>query len=328
MIDGQLVSLRRPTLADHEAVRGIWEDEATMRDVGGVRPLPPEKWERWHRRMFHELASANEYFLVYENSSGTCAGEVSFHDFDPSSGRAMFNVKIKRHLRGKGLGREAIDLILWHFFGAWEGTVMEDSLWEGNPGGLAVVLAYGFRETRRDADGIWVELDRAAWERKPRAQPSWRRHPVRTSAKAVIVHEGKILLVRHRQAGEDYLTLPGGGQEHNEELAATLRRECMEETGAEVEPGDIMLVRDYIADRHEFRRESPGAHQLELVFRCGLLNPDRLLAPSLQDSTQVGIAWLPVDQLADAALYPKAFREAVARCLSGKPGPVYLGAVN
>ncbi|HOX91305.1 MAG TPA: GNAT family N-acetyltransferase [Spirochaetales bacterium] len=160
MIDGQLVSLRRPTLADHEAVRGIWEDEATMRDVGGVCPLPPEKWERWHRRMFHELASANEYFLVYENSSGTCAGEVSFHDFDPSSGRAMFNVKIKRHLRGKGLGREAIDLILWHFFGAWEGTVMEDSLWEGNPGGLAVVLAYGFRETRRDADGIWVELDR------------------------------------------------------------------------------------------------------------------------------------------------------------------------
>jgi len=328
MLDGKLVTLRRPTAADHDLVRSIWEDEDTMADVGGVCPLPPEKWERWHRRMFHEAAASNEYYLVYGKASGECAGEVSFHDHDPAAGRAMFNVKIKRHLRGGGLGREAMDLLLGLFFDAWEGRVMEDSLWEGNPGGLAAMLAYGFTETGRDADGIRVELDRAAWEARPRAQPDWRRHPVRTSAKAVIVHEGKLLLARHRQAGEDYLTLPGGGQEHNEDLAATLRRECLEETGADVEPGELFLVRDYIADRHQFRRESPGAHQLELVFRCALLNPGGLLDPSLQDTTQVGLEWLPVERLADAPLYPKAYREAISRHLSGTPGPVYLGPVN
>lgn len=328
MIDGRLVTLRRPTRADRDVVRGIWEDEATMRDVGGVCPLPPEQWERWFDRMFRERADANEYFLVFELASGACAGEVSFHDFDPATGRAMFNVKIKRGLRGRGLGREAMDLLLWHFFGAWEGRVMEDSLWEGNPGGLAAMLAYGFTETRRDAEGIRVELDKAAWESRPRAQPSWRRHPVRTSAKALIVHEGKILMVRHRQSGEDYLALPGGGQEHNEDLAATLRRECLEETGAVVEPGQLIMVRDYIADRHEFRRESPGAHQLELVFRCGLLNPGGLLEPTLRDTAQVGVEWLPAERLADAPLYPRAFREGIARHLSGNPGPAYLGAVN
>jgi len=90
----------------------------------------------------------------------------------------------------------------------------------------------------------------------------------RVSAKAVIIRDDKLLVIVKRDNQGDYFLLPGGGQDMFESLHATLRRECLEEIAAEVEPGDLLFVRDYIARNHEFAAEEPETHQLDLMFAC------------------------------------------------------------
>jgi ADP-ribose pyrophosphatase YjhB (NUDIX family) len=73
--------------------------------------------------------------------------------------------------------------------------------------------------------------------------------PVRVAAKAVIVQGGRLLVTENVDADGRWYLLPGGGQEPGEALPETLRRECREEVGADVEVGELLYVRDYIG-RH------------------------------------------------------------------------------
>ena len=60
--------------------------------------------------------------------------------------------------------------------------------------------------------------------------------PVRNSAKALVLHEGKILVNRCTSRFGDYYALPGGGQREGETLLEAVRRELLEETGFRVVP--------------------------------------------------------------------------------------------
>jgi 8-oxo-dGTP pyrophosphatase MutT (NUDIX family) len=55
----------------------------------------------------------------------------------------------------------------------------------------------------------------------------------RPGAYAIIVHEGKVLLLTNRETGK--YALPGGGIEIGEKIEDTLRREVQEEAGIKVE---------------------------------------------------------------------------------------------
>ncbi|MBM3861911.1 MAG: NUDIX domain-containing protein, partial [Verrucomicrobia bacterium] len=68
---------------------------------------------------------------------------------------------------------------------------------------------------------------------------------IRNSAKAIIIRDGCVLLVRVNDEGGEWYVLPGGGQRHGESLHETVRRECLEEIGVEVEVGELRLVREY-----------------------------------------------------------------------------------
>ncbi len=56
-------------------------------------------------------------------------------------------------------------------------------------------------------------------------------YPIRISAKAIIISNDRLLTIKHEQNNEKYFTLPGGGQNHNEDLKSALIRECLEEVG-------------------------------------------------------------------------------------------------
>ena len=156
--------------------------------------------------------------------------------------------------------------------------------------------------------------------------------PIRVSAKAIVIQDGCLLATRHVDAEGDWYLLPGGGMHHGETAAQAVVRECAEETGALVEVGDLRLVRGYIGRHHEFARADHDAHQVELMFEARLVGNYAPGCGPVPDSSQVGVAWLPLAELGRHRLYPSVLRELLA---SGPAGPgepgtagVYLGDVN
>ena len=150
--------------------------------------------------------------------------------------------------------------------------------------------------------------------------------PVRPSIKAIIVRDAHLLVIANRSAaGETFYILPGGGQEPLEDAPQALQRECLEEIGVGVRVGALLYVRDYIAKNHEFAHESPLFHGLELMFECSVEEGLEPQTGSVPDEWQTGVAWLPLERLAELPLYRRALCELLDR---GNRSRVYLGDVN
>ncbi len=158
----------------------------------------------------------------------------------------------------------------------------------------------------------------------PPAQPPL---TVRTAARAVVVHEGRLLAITMRDDAGEFYILPGGGQRHGETLADTLRRETSEEIGVALEPGPLFYVREYIGRNHDFAREHKHFHQVEIVFRCLLPEGAKLQPGRGRDRKQVGIAWLELAQLGGCRFYP-AFLKKCVRGGDFAVEPRYWGDLN
>jgi 8-oxo-dGTP pyrophosphatase MutT (NUDIX family) len=153
------------------------------------------------------------------------------------------------------------------------------------------------------------------------------RDRVRVSVKAIIIRDGRVLLVKSCDQDGDWYLLPGGGQQHGESLPAALRRECREEIGVEVEVGALRLVRDYIGKNHQFAAGDGDLHQIELMFECTIRGSAEPRPGPVPDEQQTGIAWLEIAELAGHRVYPGALAEHLGAC--GDRGEVvYLGDVN
>ncbi len=147
-----------------------------------------------------------------------------------------------------------------------------------------------------------------------------------TSAKAVVIEDGRLLTLRKRRGEHTYHVLPGGTQEPGESLAETVVREVEEEVGARAEVLELLHVRDYVAAHHEFAAQQEGLHEVELYFRCRLTEPVGARPQSHPDKRQIGIDWIELSRLDEADLYPRA----LVPILTGRrpDAPVYLGDVN
>lgn len=121
----------------------------------------------------------------------------------------------------------------------------------------------------------------------------------RVGVKALIVHEGRLLL-NHivTPDGHSLYGPPGGGQEHGETQIQALIRECREEIGALVEVHQVACVYEVMTDRR-FRDGAaiPPFHQVNVAFWCGLAPGEEPGEPTSPDAGQVGCVWLPMEQL-------------------------------
>ena len=152
--------------------------------------------------------------------------------------------------------------------------------------------------------------------------------PIRNSAKAIIIQDGKLLAIKLTDEQGYWYALPGGGQEPGESLHEALRRECLEEIGADVIISDLRFVRDYIGER---TMNSPSATvkpmQLEMMFICRLAQGADPRPGTVPDTGQVGIEWLDLDSLDSYRLYPLGLRSLIPR--HDDPAvPIYLGDIN
>ena len=150
---------------------------------------------------------------------------------------------------------------------------------------------------------------------------------MRNSAKAIIIQDGQLLTIKYIDAEGDWFSLPGGGQEPGETLVQTLKRECLEELGLEVEVGPMRYIREYIGKNHEFADHDFETHQVEHIFICHAGKDLPEYQGTDPDPGQVGTAWLPVADLTSYRLYPKTLRGLI-KSEHQFSGPLYLGDVN
>lgn len=150
--------------------------------------------------------------------------------------------------------------------------------------------------------------------------------PIRNSAKAVIVQDGRLLVIRlEDQYGTAYV-FPGGGQEKGEELKDAVARECLEEIGQAVNVGELLHIREYIGKNHEFAEWDADIHQVEFYFACSLIDPEAtVFEGSNPDDHQVAVEWIALDELSQIRLYPKTIGELL---LKSDSSSIYLGDLN
>jgi 8-oxo-dGTP diphosphatase len=150
--------------------------------------------------------------------------------------------------------------------------------------------------------------------------------PVRNSAKALILKDHCILVIKHVDDVGDWFTLPGGGQESGETLIEAVQRECMEEVGLDVEVGDLLFVREYIGKNHEFWEVDAECHQVEFIFDCSIRGDSPPQMGESPDDDQIDVVWLPLQEISRFRIYPKILKGILDDC--SMDSPIYLGDVN
>ncbi len=139
---------------------------------------------------------------------------------------------------------------------------------------------------------------------------------IRNSAKAVIIRNGKLLVVKINDDDGEWYILPGGGQESEESLPQAVEREVREETGIDVKCGDLLFVIEGV--------HGESFHRVDLVFACEYIGEAE--NPTLQcDINQTGLEWLELSTLNTSPLYPSKTRRPIMNYYEGRQYQTYLG---
>lgn len=137
--------------------------------------------------------------------------------------------------------------------------------------------------------------------------PMLEKPTARVGARAVILHQGKVLLLRAEEPGRTYYFLPGGHVKHGERAQEAAVREVREETGLEVAVERALGVREFIAARHARRpRNMPaGHHVLAVIFLCKLTGDAQGRFQGDAGATSVsGMEWIDLAGIGGLELHP------------------------
>ena len=128
---------------------------------------------------------------------------------------------------------------------------------------------------------------------------------VRSTAKAIIIHNDKILLNKcYDKHNGHYYSLPGGGQEKYESIYDAIIRECKEETGYNVTPIRFCGICEEICDNDDTRKNySQYAHKLYHIFICNLVN-EETVTPTNIDDMQEHSEWIAIEETKSIRILP------------------------
>ena len=136
---------------------------------------------------------------------------------------------------------------------------------------------------------------------------------LKLAARALIIRDGEILLVRHKN--RDFYALPGGKIDPDEDIQTALAREMYEELGVEVKNPRLKFI-------HEFRYPNAGEFSVEFFFLVG--NPEDFLHWKNGTHTEIEleeVIWKPVSE--DFPLLPTCLKKKL-KTLSGKTPIEYV----
>ena len=140
----------------------------------------------------------------------------------------------------------------------------------------------------------------------------------RVRVAALLLLDGKVVLVRHRARGSTYHLLPGGGVGYRETLEQALVREVVEETGLRVEVGRPVIINDTIDP-------TGSRHVVNITFIATVVGGEITEAP--QDPRVECVDLFDATELVQLDLRPP-IAEALVDILDGSDSSTrYLGSV-
>lgn len=116
----------------------------------------------------------------------------------------------------------------------------------------------------------------------------------RVGVGVAVIDDGKILLVkRGREPGRGLWAVPGGKVRWGERLEDAARREAMEETGLDVEIGEVLWVGEHIEADH---------HLVLIDFSARVVGGELHAADDADDAQ-----WVPIDETRTYDLTPTMY---------------------
>jgi len=124
--------------------------------------------------------------------------------------------------------------------------------------------------------------------------------PIRIGAKAVIIRDDHVLLIKYQDRRDGHYNFPGGGIKRGESIRKGLRREVVEETSLDVKVERLLMVGEYDPKKH--KRRFGRLHKLTLFFLCSPKNGSEPTLPEKPDPNQIGVEWFPLEALPETLL--------------------------
>lgn len=124
-------------------------------------------------------------------------------------------------------------------------------------------------------------------------------------ARAVILHEDKLLVVKHSPE-DTFVALPGGHLEWSEDIKECLKREMLEELGVAPEIGRLLYINNFIdkdttqsiefffevTNSHEYRdienKTRTHSHELSGIHWVGAHDTVTILPKMLEEDLRIG----------------------------------------
>ena len=148
----------------------------------------------------------------------------------------------------------------------------------------------------------------------------------RVSARAIVIHDGKILL---NEFGNGlYYNIPGGGVEDGELIREAVVREVMEEAGISVDVGEMLYVSEYEpVHNNNAYGEMPT---IGIVFECKIKGDINIKPPTVPDESPDFLnvtskaVWMPVENLKNIEYVPYIHESLMAYIETGIFTPNFL----
>lgn len=126
--------------------------------------------------------------------------------------------------------------------------------------------------------------------------------PIRVGVNAVIVSDGRLLVVGFDDETGPHYNLPGGGVEQGEPLQAAVVREVREETSVDVDVGDLLFAHEYHPERDA--SDYGAIHKLTLFFECEMPASATPTLPEEPDPNLSEVTWLSLEGIETQPLLP------------------------
>ena len=115
---GARVRLRAIEPADWTVYHAWDQDADQARNLDAIPfPRSPANTQRWIEAESQRQPDGDNVRFVIENESGEVVGDLTTHGCDQRVGTFAYGIAIRRDQRRKGYAKEAIRLVLRHYFG-------------------------------------------------------------------------------------------------------------------------------------------------------------------------------------------------------------------